>query len=115
MTYRAEEAAADLAARGIETEVVDLRTLCPLDVETLARSVRKTGRLLIVEEGCRTGGFSGEIAMRMIEEAFDYLDAPIRRVATPDVPLSASPVLERAALPDRRRIADAALELLEPN
>ena len=112
MAAEAELAAADLQKEEIGAEVIDLRSLSPLDMPTVIASVKKTHRVLIVQEACRTGGFGAEIGCRIFEEAHDYLDAPIRRLATPDVPLSASPVLERAAIPDRGRIAQAAMELV---
>jgi pyruvate/2-oxoglutarate/acetoin dehydrogenase E1 component len=113
MAAEAELAADDLGSRGVSAEVVDLRSLVPLDVATIAASARKTHRVLIVQEACRTGGFGAEVACRIFESAHDYLEAPIRRLAVPDVPLSASPVLEHAAIPDRSRIAQAAMELVQ--
>jgi pyruvate/2-oxoglutarate/acetoin dehydrogenase E1 component len=93
------QAAEELAARGIDAEVIDLRTLVPMDTETILASVRKTGRLVCIEEGTRSGGVGAEIAARVAESAYEYLDAPIRRIATPDVPIPFSPPLEQAALP----------------
>ena len=113
MAAEAERAAEDLAAQGIDAEVVDLRSLIPLDLNTVIASVKKTHRVLIVQEACRTGGFGAEIGCRIFENVYDYLDAPIRRVTTPDVPLSASPALERAAMPDRNRIVEAAVEMIK--
>jgi pyruvate/2-oxoglutarate/acetoin dehydrogenase E1 component len=95
----AVEAAAELAAAGIDAEVIDLRTLVPLDTETILTSVRKTGRVVTVEEGTRTGGVGAEIAARIAEQAYQYLDAPIRRVAAADAPIPFSRPLEEAALP----------------
>ena len=112
MASEAERAAEALAVQGISAEVVDLRTLVPLDIETVLTSVRKTHRVLIAHEACRTGGFGAEVGCRIFENAYDYLDAPLRRLAVPDVPLSASPVLEQAAMPDRHRIVQAAMELV---
>lgn len=111
MSLEAELALADLAAEGVQAELVDLRTLAPLDIDTVAESARRTGRVLIVEEGCRTGGVAAEIAAQLFERVHDYLDAPIRRLASPDIPVPASPVLERAMLPNRDAIVAAALEL----
>ncbi len=111
MTVEALLAAQDLAAEGLSAEVVDLRTLAPLDIETVAASVRRTGRVLLVEEGTRTGGASAEIGLRIMEAAFEYLSAPPRRLTTPDIPIPASPVLEAAALPGRASIAQAARAL----
>ncbi|MFI5394212.1 MAG: alpha-ketoacid dehydrogenase subunit beta [Candidatus Binatia bacterium] len=107
------QAAEALARDGIEAEVVDLRTLVPLDTEAVLDSVRKTGRLVCIEEGTRTGGVGAEIAARVAEEAYEYLDAPIRRVATPDIPIPFSPVLEEAALPKVDGIIHTVLELLQ--
>ncbi len=111
MAVEAEAAAEELAARGISAEVLDLRTLNPMDVESVVESVKKTHRLQIVEEGTRTGGVAAEIGFRVFERIYDYLDAPIARLTTPDVPVSASPVLEKAAIPDRSRIVQAVLKL----
>jgi acetoin:2,6-dichlorophenolindophenol oxidoreductase subunit beta len=112
MSEVARRAADDLQEHGIAAELVDLRSLCPLDEETVARSVRKTGRLVVVEEGTRTGGFAAEIGFRMFERAFDRLDGPVRRVTCPDIPLSASATLEQAALPSRQAIVAAARALV---
>jgi len=93
------QAAEQLATEGIEVEVVDLRCLKPLDMATVVESVEKTGRLVVVSEGYRTGGFPGELIARICEEAFFYLDAPPARVAAADVPVPMSEVLEDAAIP----------------
>ncbi len=105
------EAAEQLSHHGIEAEVIDLRSLAPLDTETIVASVRKTGRLVCVEEGTRTGGVGAEIAARVAEHAYEYLDAPIRRLATPDIPIPFSPPLEQAALPTRDVIVRTVREL----
>ncbi len=115
MAAEAERAAVVLDEQGISAEVVDLRTLVPLDIETVLASVRKTHRVLIVQEASKTGGFGAEVGCRIFENAYDYLDAPLRRLAVPDVPLSASPLLEQAAIPDRQRIMQAAAELVGEN
>ena len=100
MVQVALEAARELeAAGGLQAEVVDLRTLCPLDMDTILESVRKTGRAVIVEERWRTGGFAGEIASAVQEAAFDQLDGPVARVAGADVPAPYAADLEAAALP----------------
>ena len=112
MVVEAERAAASLLAEGIHAELVDLRTLAPLDTETIVKSVRKTGKVVIVEEGCRTGGLSAELGFRIFEHAYDFLDAPITRVTTPDIPIPSSASLERAAIPDSGRIARAVRELV---
>jgi pyruvate/2-oxoglutarate/acetoin dehydrogenase E1 component len=113
MTIESLAAAGMLAEEEVNAEVVDLRSLSPLDMETVAASVRKTGRVLVVDEGPRSGGASAEIACRIAESVFDYLDAPVRRLTTPDVPVPASPPLEQAALPNADTIADAAVALVE--
>ena len=110
--HEAERAAAALATEGIAAEVIDLRTLCPLDADSITASARKTGRVAIVEEGPRTGGFAAEIACRVFEAAHDALDAPILRLASPDCPVPASKVLEAACLPDAAAIAAAIRNLL---
>jgi pyruvate/2-oxoglutarate/acetoin dehydrogenase E1 component len=112
MVLFALAAAETLAQRGIDAEVIDPRTLKPLDLETIVGSVQKTGRLVVVNEGARTGGFTSEVAARVQREAFDWLDAPIMQVASEDVPLPYSGVLELEAIPSERDIVDAALESL---
>ncbi len=94
-------AAQQLASDGIEAEVLDLRSLVPMDGDAILASVRKTGRLVCVEEGTRTGGVGAEIAARVAEDAYEYLDSPIRRVAAADVPIPFSPALEPLALPQQ--------------
>ena len=111
MVHQALRAATELAAEGIEIEVIDLRTLAPMDMETVVRSVAKTGRAVVVEEGTRTCGVAAEVTARIMEEAFDLLEGPVKRVTFPDVPVPSSMVLESAALPDARKIAAAARQL----
>lgn len=101
------EAAEKLAAEGIEAEVVDPRTLKPLDVETIVASVEKTHRLVVVNEGYRTGGYAAEVVTRVYEEAFDELDAPIVRVTSEDVPIPYNKELEMAAIPGEAKISEA--------
>ena len=113
MVGECERAATALAQSGIECEVIDLRTLAPLDMDTVAASVEKTGRALVVTEDCLTAGVSSEIAARIVEECFDFLQAPVRRVAAADTPVPCSDVLEKAALPDAQKIVDAAAKLLQ--
>jgi pyruvate/2-oxoglutarate/acetoin dehydrogenase E1 component len=100
MVHRSLEAAERLAEEGIDVEVIDLRTLKPLDMETIAESVRKTGRVVGVTEAYRTGSFISELATRIQEELFDWLDAPIVRVTAADVPVPMSESLEDADIPD---------------
>ena len=104
MVHRALEAADKLAAEGISVEVIDLRSLKPLDVETIVASVKKTGRLVGVTEAYRTGSFLGELFAVVNEEAFDYLDAPMVRVAAADVPVPMSETLEAAAVPSTESV-----------
>jgi pyruvate dehydrogenase E1 component beta subunit len=107
MTY-ALKAADELANENISAEVIDLRTLKPMDVETIVESVKKTGRLVTVEEGWRQSGVGAEIAARMMEEAFDYLDAPVARVTGKDVPMPYAANLEKLALPSVAEVVEAA-------
>ena len=104
MVYTSLEAADRLAERGVEAEVIDLRTLQPLDTETIVQSVEKTNRVIIVEENWRTGGFSAEIASTVQEAAFDYLDGPVGRVSGQDVPAPYNATLEDLQIPDADRI-----------
>lgn len=112
MAIEAEKAAAALAQSGITCDVVDLRTLAPLDIDTVAASVEKTGRALVVCEDCKTAGVSAEIMARVMEECFDFLQAPVRRVAAADAPVPCTDNLEKAALPDAQNIVDAAAALI---
>jgi len=107
MTY-ALKAADELANENISAEVIDLRTLKPMDIETIVESVKKTGRLVTVEEGWRQSGVGAEIAARMMEEAFDYLDAPVTRVTGKDVPMPYAANLEKLALPSVAEVVEAA-------
>lgn len=111
MAHTSMEAAAMLAKEGIDAEVIDLRTLMPLDRETILASVKKTNKLLIVHEDTRTGGIAGEIAAVVCESAFDDLDGPIMRVTALDTPVPYSPPLEERYLPNAEKVAAAAREL----
>ncbi len=108
MVGKALEAAKMLEAQGISAEVIDLRTIRPLDTETILQSVRKTNRLVTAEEGWGQSGVGAEIAMRVMEQAFDYLDAPVARIAAEDVPLPYAANLEQLALPGADEIVSAA-------
>ncbi|MBI2864811.1 MAG: alpha-ketoacid dehydrogenase subunit beta [Chloroflexi bacterium] len=110
MVHEALAAADMLAETGISAEVVDLRTLVPLDLDTIIGSVAKTHRAVVVHEAVKFGGFGGEVAASIMEEAFDYLDAPVKRVGAPFSPVPMAPVLEKAYLPDRNKIVAAARE-----
>jgi pyruvate dehydrogenase E1 component beta subunit len=107
MTHVALQAAAMLEEKGRQAEVIDLRTLRPWDKETVLESVRKTNRVVVVEETWKTGGFSGEIASTIQEEAFDDLDGPVARVGGLDVPAPYNGTLEAAAIPNSERIIKA--------
>jgi pyruvate dehydrogenase E1 component beta subunit len=107
MTY-ALKAAELLAQDGIEAEVIDLRTLKPMDMETIIASVKKTGRLVSVEEGWRQSGVGAEIAALVMERAFDWLDAPVMRVTGKDVPMPYAANLEKLALPSVAEVVEAA-------
>lgn len=112
MVHRALDAAEDLAKDGIQAEVLDLRSLVPLDREAIVASVAKTHRLLVVDEDYRSFGTSGEVITTAVEGAFDYLDAQPARLAYPDVPIPYSRPLEQFCLPNAERIAQAARELV---
>ncbi len=112
MVHRALDAADDLAKEGIEAEVLDLRTVVPLDREAIVESVKKTHRLLVVDEDYRSFGVTGEVITTVVEGAFDHLDAPPARLAYPDVPVPYSRPLEQFCLPDREKIAAAAKALM---
>jgi pyruvate dehydrogenase E1 component beta subunit len=107
MSY-ALKAADELAKEGIEAEVIDLRTLRPMDTDTIVASVKKTGRAVTVEEGWQQNGVGAEIAARIMEHAFDYLDAPVTRVSGKDVPMPYAANLEKLALPSAAEVVEAA-------
>ena len=107
MTY-ALKAADELAKDNINAEVIDLRTLKPMDIETVIELVKKTGRIVTVEEGWRQSGVGAEIAARVMEEAFDWLDAPVMRVTGKDVPMPYAANLEKLALPSVAEVVEAA-------
>ncbi len=113
MTTQALQAAAELERENIHIEVIDMRTLSPLDIDSICKSVEITGRLLIAEEGPRTGGISAEIGFSVFERAFDLLDGPIQRVTAEDCPIPAARNLEQALLPDAGKIADACRAMME--
>ncbi len=106
------KAAEKLAGDGIDMEVVDLRTLVPMDKKTILDSVGKTGRLVVLHEATRTGGFAGEVAAVVMEEAFDHLKAPLRRVTGPDIPVPASPPLEQFYIPNEENLIAAVREIV---
>lgn len=112
MALVALEAADHLSQEGIDAEVIDLRTLRPLDMETVLTSVKKTNRAVSVEEAWRTYGIGAEVASRIQEEAFDHLDAPIQRVAGVEVPMPYAKNLEQAAIPDAQRVVKTVKQLM---
>ncbi len=112
MAHEALRAAEKLEKEGIDCEVVDPRTLTPLDKRTIINSVKKTGRIVIVSEDCKTAGVGAEIAAVIAEEAIDYLDAPVRRVNAPDTPIPFSPTLEQYVIPTEEAISSAIREVL---
>ncbi len=113
MVHKALEAAKALEAEGIDVEIIDPRTLVPLDEETIVESVKKTGKCIVVHEAVKRGGYGGEIASMIAEsEAFDYLDAPIKRLGGLAVPIPYNPTLEKAVIPQVPDIIEAAKELV---
>ena len=113
MVYTALDAAAQLAEQGVEAEVLDLRSLAPLDREAVLTTVGKTSRALLLHEATLTGGIGGELAAIISEEAFEYLDAPVMRLASADAPVPYSPPLEAAFLPNVEKVVAAAKRLVE--
>ena len=111
MVYTADEAAARLADEGISVEVLDLRTLVPWDREAVLESVTRCSKVLVLHEDTKTGGFGGEIAATIAEEAFEQLDAPVRRIAAPDAPVPFAPSLEKAYIPQVDDVAAALRDL----
>jgi 2-oxoisovalerate dehydrogenase E1 component beta subunit len=111
MMHTSLEAAEALAKEGIEAEVIDLRTLLPLDEETILQSVKKTNKVLVVHEDTKTGGIAGEIAAILCEKAFGDLDGPLMRVASLDTPVPYAPTLEDYFLPNAQKVFAAAKEL----
>ncbi len=111
MTHQVLEAAALLSGEGISVEVVDLRSLAPLDEGLILESVRRTGKAVVVHEACLTGGFGGELAARISEKAFELLDGPVRRIAYPDHPVPYQKSLEAACIPGVARIAEVIRDL----
>jgi len=112
MTYAALDAAEKLAEEGIDAEIVDLRTLKPLDFDLIAESVKKTNHVLVAHEACLTGGFGAEVAARIGEALFDYLDAPVTRIGAKDTPIPVSPILEGFVLPQVEDIVAGAKKVL---
>ncbi len=112
MVFFSLSAAEELAKEGISVEVIDLRTLLPLNIEKVIESVKKTNRVVIVEEDTKTGGTGAEVSAQIMENAFDYLDAPVMRVAGADVPMPKSRVLEELAIPSKASIIKGVKEVM---
>ena len=112
MTVRAEKAVKKLREEGISAELIDLRTIVPLDTGTIIQSVKKTGKLLILDEGHESFGITGEIATRIMPDVFYDLEAPIERMGTADVPLPFSPALEFPLIPDEKKITAKIREIV---
>ena len=113
MMYRALEAANQLEKEGISCEIIDPRTLVPFDFDTVIKSVKKTGRLMIVHEDTYSNGWGAEISAYVAEHAIYYLDAPIVRVTTYDTPIPFSPVLEDHVIPSTQRIIESVRQLMD--
>jgi len=112
MTILALQAAEELAGEGVSCEVVDLRSLAPLDTETILASVRKTGRVVVVEECWRTCGLGGEISSRIYDACFDVLQAPVKRVSGLDVPMPYSRKIEKICIPQAESIKQAVRDVM---
>jgi pyruvate dehydrogenase E1 component beta subunit len=112
MVWEALAAARELDKRGVSVEVIDLRSLVPLDLDTIARSVKRTSRALVVHEAVLHGGLGAEIAAQIQEITFDWLDAPVHRLGAPFTPVPASPVLEDAFVPNANRIVAGVEQML---
>jgi len=114
MVPRCLEVAEELTGERIDAEVIDLRSICPLDRDTIIESVRRTGKVLIVHEACQTGGFGGEVAATIADsDAFYYLDAPIKRLGGMDTPIPYNPKLEAHVVPTHERIGQAIRNLMQ--
>ncbi len=113
MVYTADDAAKELESDGVSVEILDLRTLVPWDRKAVLESAKKTSKVLVLHEDTRTGGFGGEIAATIAEEAFEHLDAPIMRIAAPDSPVPFSPPLEKAYIPQVEDVTKGLRELAE--
>ena len=113
MVYTADEAAQQLESDGVSVEIIDLRTVMPWDKEAVLESARKTSKVLVLHEDTHTGGFGAEIAATIGEEAFEDLDAPIKRVTAPDTPVPFSPPLEKAFIPQVEDVVAGLKDLAE--
>jgi 2-oxoisovalerate dehydrogenase E1 component beta subunit len=113
MVWTADEAAQELEGDGVSVEILDLRTLIPWDKKAVLESVRKTSKVVVLHEDTHTGGFGGEIAATISEEAFEDLDAPVKRITAPDTPVPFSPALEKAFIPQVADVLAGVRELAE--
>ena len=113
MVHESNFAAKKLEEEGYSVEIIDIRTIMPLDVETIYKSVKKTGKVIVIHEDSLTAGFGAEIASRISENCFESLDGPVRRVGGADTPIPYAPVLESYVLPTRNKIYNAVKNLLE--
>ncbi len=111
LVQKVSEASRQLAAEGVSVEIVDIRTINPLDTETILESVKKTSKVLVAHEDTRFQGFGGEVAAHIAEFAFEYLDGPVRRLGGSDTPVPFSAVMEEVALPQAAGIKKAILDL----
>jgi len=112
MVHKALRVADDMAKKGIGMEIIDPRTLVPLDKQAIVNSVKKTGKVVIASEDTKRAGVGAEIATMIMEEAFDYLDAPVKRVSALDVPIPYAPGLESTVVPQEKHITEAVLEIV---
>jgi pyruvate dehydrogenase E1 component beta subunit len=112
MVHKALRVADDLAKKGISMEIIDPRTLVPLDKQAIVDSVKKSGKVVIASEDTKRAGVGAEIATMIMEEAFDYLDAPVKRVSALDVPIPYAPALESTVVPQEKHITEAVLEIV---
>lgn len=112
MIWEAMDAAEELAKEGISCEVLDLRTISPMDREAICETVKKTGRVVVAEEGVETGGIGAEVTAVIADEVYEYLDAPVKRVACPMIPIPFNPDLERFVVPNKDNIIDAVREVI---
>jgi pyruvate/2-oxoglutarate/acetoin dehydrogenase E1 component len=113
MVYTADEAAQKLEQEGVSVEILDLRTLAPWDKDAVLKSVEKTSKALVLHEDTLTGGFGAEIVATIAEEAFETLDAPVKRIAAPDTPVPFAPPLEKAFIPQVEDVVAGLKELAE--
>lgn len=113
MVHETNFAAKKLEEEGYSIEIVDIRTIVPLDMETISNSIKKTGKVIIIHEDTLFGGFGGEISAKISEECFEMLDAPVRRIGALDTPIPYHPILEKAVLPSREKIYESLKNLLQ--